>query len=104
MTSSGLNCFTDIYCINKEIDNTAVNSATSKLIQLTQVFNTNGVLLEETDEDISTCNFGKGVYIIRQNNQTKKSGISRLITNLLNMINISPVAFFPGRGDMFKVV
>ena len=72
MTSSGVNYFTDIYCINKKIDNTAVNAATSKAIQLTQVFNTNGVLLEETDEDISTRNFGKGVYIIRQNNQTKK--------------------------------
>ena len=71
-TSSGIISFTDIYCINKEIDNTAVNAATSRFFPLTQVFNTNGVLLEETDEDISTRNLSKGMYIIRQNNQTKK--------------------------------
>ena len=71
-TTSGITTFTDIYCINKEIDNTAVNAATSRVFPLTQVFNTNGVLLEETDEDISTRNLSKGMYIIRQNNQTKK--------------------------------
>ena len=71
-TTSGTSIFTDIYCINKETDNTAVYTATNRAIPLTQVFNTNGVLLEETDEDISTRNFSKGIYIIRQNNQTKK--------------------------------
>ena len=64
--------YTDIYSINIEINNNAINSMTSRAIPITQVFNTNGVLIEETDKEISSQNFSKGIYIVRENNQTKK--------------------------------
>ena len=64
--------YTDIYRLNIDIDNTAISSAKSSTTPMIQVFNTNGVLIEETDEDISTQNLNKGIYIVRENNQTKK--------------------------------
>lgn len=64
--------YTDIYSLNIEINNSAINTVTSRAIPLTQVFNTNGVLIEETDKDISSQNYTKGIYIVRENNQTKK--------------------------------
>ena len=64
--------YTDVYCLNIEIDNSAVNSVRSRAIPLTQVFNTDGVLVEETENGLDKQNFSKGIYIVRENNQTKK--------------------------------
>ena len=68
----GVKAYTDIYCLNIEIDYSAVNSIKNRAIPLTQIFNTNGVLIEETEKDISNHNFSKGIYIVRENNQIKK--------------------------------
>ena len=71
-SNSTAQTYTDIYCLNIEIVNSAVNSVRSRAIPLTQVFNTDGVLVEETENGFDKQNFSKGIYVVRENNQTKK--------------------------------